>query len=412
MERIQIDLLDVHQFAGSNNKIKYLLNVVDHFSKFAWSIPIKHKNKEVVSTKLAELFLVEGFPNIIQSDNGGEFKNWLLHSFASSNGIEIKHSEPYNSSTQGLVEKFNGTLRYMIHTHQQNSKTKRYIDVLPFLVFGYNSTPHKSTKFTPFQILRRKNEVFKIDEIVEKNIKQNAKDMKRKFAKKMSKKKMPQLEAGDYCRIDTKALKQTRKLTQIDRDRLRKHRELNNFTTAVYVVLNVVEFKDDDGSMIPKYFLESVDGKGLNVTNKSFYREQLLKVNSDELIPIQGNEAIGSSDIKVDTSYYGLADEVNWDEIKVPNEEEVLGLYSGFPDPSDAGSWGIGDEDPDSESGDLLDEKHNDVNTSKPTVDYESDVSDDDLPNIPLVLQDKEGRAKKKQLDYAHFAKTGEKIYK
>ena len=35
MERLQIDLVDVHQFAGSNNGIKYLLNVVDHLSKFA-----------------------------------------------------------------------------------------------------------------------------------------------------------------------------------------------------------------------------------------------------------------------------------------------------------------------------------------------------------------------------------------
>ena len=51
--------------------------------------------------------MTEGFPKIIQSDNGGEFKNWLLHSIASSNGIEIKHSEPYNSGTQGLVEKYN-----------------------------------------------------------------------------------------------------------------------------------------------------------------------------------------------------------------------------------------------------------------------------------------------------------------
>ena len=210
MERIQIDLLDVHQFKGSNNQIKYLLNVVDHFSKFAWTIPIRHKNKTVVSTKLAELFMTEGFPKIIQSDNGGEFKNWLLHSIASSNGIEIKHSEPYNSSTQGLVEKYNLIVRYMIHTHQQNTGSKRYIDVLSFLVFAYNSTPHKTTKFSPFQIFRRKNEVFKIDEIVEKNIKENGKSMKLKFAKKMSKQKLPPLDIGDYCRIDTRALKQTR----------------------------------------------------------------------------------------------------------------------------------------------------------------------------------------------------------
>ena len=276
----------------------------------------------------------------------------------------------------------------MIHSHQQNRKTKRYIDVLPFFVFAYNSTPHKSTKFTPFQIFRRKNEIFKIDEIVEKNIQQNAKEMKRKFAKKMSKQKLPKLEGGEYCRIDTRALKQTRKLTQIDRDRMRKHRELNNFTTGseVYVVLNVVDFEDDDGSVVSKYFLTSVDVNGVDVSDKSFYREQLLKVNSAEIIPVQGKDAVGGSEIKIDTSYYGLADEVEWDDVKIPDEKELEEAEE---------SWGIG--------GDELDEKHGSENETLTTGDYYSDVEDDDVPVVPLVLQDEKGRPKKKQLDYAHF---------
>ena len=230
--------------------------------------------------------------------------------------------------------------------------------------------------------------MFKIDEIVEKNIKENGKNMKLKFAKKMSKQKLPPLDIGDYCRIDTRALKQTRKLSQIDRGRLRKHRELNNFTKEVYEIVNVVEFPDDDGKEVPKYYLTNT-ATGENINDKSFYREQLLKVKSDEIIPIQG-ERFGGSDIKVDTNYYGLADEVDWDDLKVPDEDDLK-------------------EDIEWE----LDEKHNESGniTDEPTIDYDTDIDDDDIV-LPLILQDERGKPKKKQLDYAHFAKTGEKRYK
>ena len=385
MERLQIDLVDVHQFAGSNNGIKYLLNVVDHFSKFAWSIPIKHKNKEIVSNRLVELFLKEGFPQILQADNGGEFKNWVLHTVASDVGIEIKHSEPYNSSTQGLVERFNGTVRYYIHSHQVNKQTKRFIDVLPYFVYSYNSTPHKSTKFTPFEIHRRKQEVFNIDKIVQKNLKKNSQQMKKRFSKNITA-YLPVLEEGSFVRVDTTALKETRKLSQIDRERMRKHRELNNFTTQIYLVVEVKEFPQDETvegeeqKLVKKYSLEPVEEEKDShaVIGKFFFRESLLKVNSAEMIPVQGSEAFGGKDIKVDVANYGLDMNELGQDLQPPTEADLADL-----------SW-------------ELDEKHIDTPDKQDSwegadeVEYSSDSdNDDNKPTLPLGLQ--EGRPERKK---------------
>ena len=37
------DLIDMQAFAKDNNGIKYLLTVIDIFSKFVWIVPLKRK---------------------------------------------------------------------------------------------------------------------------------------------------------------------------------------------------------------------------------------------------------------------------------------------------------------------------------------------------------------------------------
>ena len=48
-----------------------------------------------------ELF---GTPKILQTDNGGEFKNNDLENFCEENNIKLIHSSPYHPQTNGSVE--------------------------------------------------------------------------------------------------------------------------------------------------------------------------------------------------------------------------------------------------------------------------------------------------------------------
>ena len=51
-ETWQADLVDMTAYARANNGHKFLLTVIDIFSKFAWAEPIKTKNAHDVTTAM------------------------------------------------------------------------------------------------------------------------------------------------------------------------------------------------------------------------------------------------------------------------------------------------------------------------------------------------------------------------
>ena len=61
--------------ATPDGEYKWILHIVDHFSKFSCSFALRSKHAAVVSEKLA---LWIGPPHILQCDNGTEFKDTVL----------------------------------------------------------------------------------------------------------------------------------------------------------------------------------------------------------------------------------------------------------------------------------------------------------------------------------------------
>lgn len=43
-------------FANENNGYKYLLTIIDTFSKYAWAVPIKNKTSEEVCKAVTKIF--------------------------------------------------------------------------------------------------------------------------------------------------------------------------------------------------------------------------------------------------------------------------------------------------------------------------------------------------------------------
>ncbi|CAF4153491.1 unnamed protein product [Rotaria sp. Silwood2] len=61
MARLQIDLIDMRTRPDrSSPDITYswILNCIDHFSKFSWAFPLRNKSAKEVATKLCDLFLL------------------------------------------------------------------------------------------------------------------------------------------------------------------------------------------------------------------------------------------------------------------------------------------------------------------------------------------------------------------
>jgi hypothetical protein len=128
------DLKDMQSVSKQNNGFKYLLTVIDLFSKHAYTIPLKSKSNDVVINAFEKLW----------TDQGSEFINHNFKKFLKDNNIELYHV--YNEGKANVIERFNRTLGELIQKHMITNKTSKY-----------NNKFHTSIKMTPFEALNPEN---------------------------------------------------------------------------------------------------------------------------------------------------------------------------------------------------------------------------------------------------------------
>jgi hypothetical protein len=154
MEHLQMDLVDFHQYKGQNNQYTFLLVVVDCFSKFLWAFPLKKKEAPEVLSKLRALFMTEGIPTILQSDNGTEFVSDASRAYYERCGIIFRTGRAYKPSSQGQVERTNRTLKSAIYHDILATDNYDWVTNLDLRVFSYNTLTQTSAGRTPFEIHR------------------------------------------------------------------------------------------------------------------------------------------------------------------------------------------------------------------------------------------------------------------
>ena len=156
MEHLQMDLVDFHQYKNfqGNNKCTFLLVVVDCFSKFLWAFPLKKKEAPEVLSKLRALFMTEGIPTILQSDNGKEFVAKASREYYDRCGIVFRTGRAYKPSSQGQVERTNRTLKAAIYHDILATANYDWVTNLDMRVFSYNTLTQTSAGRTPFEIHR------------------------------------------------------------------------------------------------------------------------------------------------------------------------------------------------------------------------------------------------------------------
>ena len=111
-ERIHCDLIGPMETEWLGKK--YVLTIVDDFSRYCIAIPIRAKSDttEVLKQAIKEMNLATGRKvKTIQADWGGEFKNRALDSWCKSKGIIQKETVAYHSETNAIVKRLNRTLQ-------------------------------------------------------------------------------------------------------------------------------------------------------------------------------------------------------------------------------------------------------------------------------------------------------------
>ena len=140
------DLVDMSPFSRSNKGYKYLLTIIEVFSKYGWIVSLTTKTGKEVAQAFPKFFLA-GHPSRVWTDKGTEFYNQQLNAVLAANNVTLYSTE--NEEKSSVVERWNRTMKNIIWRYFATNNTQKYIDVLPSMVEKYNNTYHQSIKLTP-----------------------------------------------------------------------------------------------------------------------------------------------------------------------------------------------------------------------------------------------------------------------
>ena len=145
-----VDLADIQLLSKFNKGFRFLLCVIDIFSKYAWVIPLKDK-KGISIINAFQILLKESNrkPNKIWVDKESEFYNSSLKKWLKDD------SEMYSTNNEGkyvIAERFTRTLKNKIYKYVTSISKNVYIDKLDDIVRKYNNTYHASIKMKPVDV--------------------------------------------------------------------------------------------------------------------------------------------------------------------------------------------------------------------------------------------------------------------
>ena len=152
------DLIDMNDYGTENNRgYRYILTVIDNFSKFAWTVPLKNKSSQTITDEFSNIISSsKRKPELLETDDGKEFTNKIFNDFLKINNI--RRYSGYTSKGAVFAERFNRTIRDLLKKPIFEKGRANWIDELQTVTKKYNNKIHSSIKMTPTQASKKSNE--------------------------------------------------------------------------------------------------------------------------------------------------------------------------------------------------------------------------------------------------------------
>ena len=246
----QGDLLDMNNVKKDNKNTRFILTVIDVFSRRAWLEPVVRKSGELVAEALRTVIERAGYtPLKLQTDKGTEFYNNHVAAVLKDNN-NIKHFSTHSEVKASLAERLNKTIRSIFFKYFTHTNTVKWLDKIRAFEKSYNASFHRSIGRAPNQVTaENEKEVWEFQ-----------------YRKKLTQtKEKPKLKEGDYVRISNQFSTFGRGYTQ-------------QWSREIFKIKQVVEHAR------PLYKLEDLAGEDIL---GSFYPEEVQKVDKPEVFRIE-----------------------------------------------------------------------------------------------------------------------------
>ena len=134
------DLVDMQKLSKWNRGYKYLLMVLDLFSKYGWIVPLKTKTGLEVAKAFESLFF-SNKPKMLWVDKGKEYYNKNVLDLLAKDKIKVYSTE--NEEKSSVCERWNRTIKDKMYKRFTMQNNTVYVDILPKILASYNNSRHR-----------------------------------------------------------------------------------------------------------------------------------------------------------------------------------------------------------------------------------------------------------------------------
>ena len=144
---------------GGSHKKKYLLVMVDKFTKWIAATPVKTAESGPVIDFISEVVHRYGVPHSIITDNDSNFTADEVKTWCNKMGIKLDYASVYLPQTNGQVERANGLIMSGIKPRLVRSlkdSDTHWVKELDSVLWGLRTTPNRTTDTHHFYGVRRR----------------------------------------------------------------------------------------------------------------------------------------------------------------------------------------------------------------------------------------------------------------
>ena len=132
---------------------KYILTFQDDLSKFIIGVPIPQQDAKTIAKEFVlNVVLKFGAPAQILMDQGSNFVSDLFKNMCKMLRTRKIQTTAFHPESNGGLEKRHRVLAEYLRHYVRKDQTK-WDDWIPYAVYVYNTTVHRTTAYTPFELV-------------------------------------------------------------------------------------------------------------------------------------------------------------------------------------------------------------------------------------------------------------------